>query len=151
MTYERILNTGRVTRYHCCDIEKKQSVAEHSWGVAVLACLRDSHITVDELKYALFHDCAEAVMGDLPAPMKRLMSEHSKEEWDLMELQVMKELEIPGIDLNGDQYKQHKICDYLEGMYFCEDRIARGDTRAIPVRDNYLVYLGQLGWENDDE
>lgn len=151
MKYERVLNTGTVMRYHSCDIDKKQSVAEHSWGVAVLACLRNPDITVDELKHALFHDCAEALMGDIPAPMKRIMSEESLQELDAMELEIIDVLGIPKISLTAAQYKEHKINDYMEGLWFCESRIAAGDTRAVPVRDTYLIYLGQLGWENDDE
>jgi len=61
-----------------------ESVAEHIFGVAVLALLvGDSVAGVDRgklLAIALIHDLAEALLGDLPASARRLIGVATKHE-----------------------------------------------------------------------
>jgi putative hydrolase of HD superfamily len=60
-----------------------ESVAEHTFGVAALALLvGDSEPDIDRgrvLAIALLHDLAEALLGDLPASARRLLSAETKQ------------------------------------------------------------------------
>lgn len=61
---------GQVRRYHTIRTTHDQTVADHSWGVAVLASLLIEGTTInatDVLTTALTHDIAEFLVGDLPS------------------------------------------------------------------------------------
>lgn len=65
-------------------VSDAESIAEHIFGVAVLALLvGDSVAGVDRgklLAIALIHDLAEALLGDLPASARRLIGVATKHE-----------------------------------------------------------------------
>ncbi len=65
----------------------KENVMEHSWEVGVIAhllgCINnklfDGTVNPDRLStLALYHDCAEAITGDLPTPIKYYSSDIEK-------------------------------------------------------------------------
>lgn len=61
---------GSVRRYHTEEGVHQQTVAEHSWRMAVIL----HHLypgRQDLLVAALHHDLAEGLLGDIPAPVKR--------------------------------------------------------------------------------
>lgn len=63
-------------------VAQPESVAEHSYGVALLALLvADQTGRLDRgklLAIALLHDLAEAMLGDLPASARRLLGAEAK-------------------------------------------------------------------------
>jgi len=71
MNILKVLESGRVARYHSTLIEKKQPVSDHSWEVAII--LKQIYPTVSGalLFYALTHDAAEIYTSDLASPVKR--------------------------------------------------------------------------------
>jgi putative hydrolase of HD superfamily len=59
-----------------------ESVADHSFGVALLTLLLGPEEGIDvgkALKIAVVHDLAESVLGDIPTPAAKLMGEAGKE------------------------------------------------------------------------
>jgi putative hydrolases of HD superfamily len=75
------------------DIERKESVAEHSWMLALMAILMFDYVElkVDRLKVmkiVIIHDLAEAITGDIPTFE---ISERNKDKYPA-ELAAMKKL-----------------------------------------------------------
>jgi len=69
--YNLIQRNGRVKRFHTSTTLGSETIAEHSWGVAMLCiALTDNRCSVRLLSKALFHDLPEQETGDLPAPVK---------------------------------------------------------------------------------
>jgi putative hydrolases of HD superfamily len=78
LTLKLLPRTGWLQR----GVSNPESVAEHTFGVAMLALLvGDTMPTIDRgrlLTIALLHDLAEALVGDLPATARRLFGTEAK-------------------------------------------------------------------------
>jgi len=84
MDIKKVLESGRVSRYHATLIDKKQTVDIHSWEVAVVLRHIYPNCSRDLLFYALTHDSAEIYTSDIAAPVKKRNPE-LKEVFDRME------------------------------------------------------------------
>mgnify|MGYP001821227318 CR=1 FL=1 len=146
LNLNEVLEAGRVMRYHAAPIDKKQSVAEHSWGVAVCILKLWPDTGKDLLLHAILHDIAEVYTGDVPAPVKKASSA-VKNMFDSLEEDALEMMEVDLPVLNSVEQRRLKIADCLEGMKYCERRIQAGDLAAVPVRDRYVVYLNKLGFD----
>ena len=66
------------TRHSWTSSGRQESVAEHSWRLAVMAMLcADEYPNVDinkVIKMCLIHDWGEAITGDIPAGFRASMS-----------------------------------------------------------------------------
>lgn len=73
-----------VTRHSVTSSGRTESVAEHSWRLAVMAMLlRDEFPGIDNnklIKMCLVHDWAEAITGDVPAFKKTAQDEATEAE-----------------------------------------------------------------------
>lgn len=72
--HERVILTllgGETKRWHMHPFMPSQSVADHSWCVAVILSMIDPDCSADDLRSALLHDVAELKHGDLSSPFKR--------------------------------------------------------------------------------
>lgn len=70
---------------------RQESTAEHSWRLSLLAMLlTDEYPQLDSLKIlklCIIHDLAEAISGDIPAPLQHRVSNKSElEKQDLLTL-----------------------------------------------------------------
>jgi 5'-deoxynucleotidase len=74
-------------------VASAESVAEHTFGVAMLALLIGNTIEgVDRgklLSIALLHDIAEALLGDLPASARRLLGSERKHAAERRAVEVL--------------------------------------------------------------
>lgn len=81
---------------------RQESVAEHSWRLAVMAMLcKDEypHLDIDKvIKMCLIHDFGEAITGDIPAFYKT--SEHEEKEDQAVEALLAKLPEEINIELS---------------------------------------------------
>lgn len=71
---QALYKTRDVKRWHNRPVNETQTVADHSWGVALLVMMMMRQIgrtpSAALLQAALLHDCAEAEIGDIPANTK---------------------------------------------------------------------------------
>ncbi len=90
-------------RWHIVKTHQKQSIAEHSWMVAILSSelAQILHPTVSTisrrgalLEYALYHDVDEIITGDIPSPFKKLISMNPDHQKNIMGDYAHK-LEVP--------------------------------------------------------
>jgi putative hydrolase of HD superfamily len=85
-------------------VRSGESVAEHSYAVALLAMLVADRMDIDIdreklLRIALLHDLPEHMLGDIHAPAGRILGEEAKES---AELRILENL-FRGIE-GGDDY-----------------------------------------------
>lgn len=137
---KNILQTvGGVQRYHTRSGIPKQTIAEHSWGVAVL--LQEFYPTCSKeaILYALYHDAAEHHTGDMPGPFKQ-ESKIIKKELEKKERIVERQLGIY-IKLNAKERKLLKICDLLELCLYLNHLIKGGNGHAAELLPCNVVHL----------
>ncbi len=142
MDIKYLIKAGKVRRFHTEQMLTVQTVADHSWGVAVLArrFYPDYHKLVGA---ALFHDAEEKDVGDMPAPAKWINPNVVK-ELRVAEAQIRRLHNIPVVDLEDHEKNALKVCDYLELMCHCLMEIRMGNEfatgpffRVIPVIINH--------------
>ena len=116
------------TRHSWTSNGRKESVAEHSWRLAIMAMLcTEEYPNLDMtkvMKMCLIHDFGEAITGDIPAFLKTL--EHEREEENAVEYllsilpdetkeefrSLFKEMN----ELSTDEARLYKSLDNLEGL-----------------------------------
>jgi len=116
------------TRHSWTSSGRRESVAEHSWRLAVMAMLcADEYPTLDinkVIKMCLIHDFGEALTGDIPAFLKTEENEKNEEKAieDLMSLLpietnralslLFEEMKL----LRTDESKLYKALDNIEAV-----------------------------------
>jgi len=70
---------GRVKRWHTAETTTPQSVAEHSFGVALilLRIVPEERMSLNLLKAALLHDMGELETGDIPYATKKRLEQRN--------------------------------------------------------------------------
>ena len=116
------------TRHSWTSTGRHESVAEHSWRLAVMAMLcADEYPDLDMnkvIKMCLIHDFGEAITGDIPSFFKT--SDHEKEEEKAIE-QILSMLtgelkDELGLlfgemkEMNTDEAKLYKALDNMEAV-----------------------------------
>lgn len=120
---------GAVKRCHTART-RGQSVAEHSWGVAMLLLAVYPIASRAALEYALTHDLPELFTGDTPANAKwaapalesalREMEAKFIERFDL----------VPKTSLTDHERDVVKFCDGAELMLHCLEELYQGNRYA---------------------
>lgn len=146
-----ILRGGRVQRYHAEGEELLQSVAAHSWGVMCILLHLWPNASATLIKAALYHDVAEAYIGDIPAPIKR--HPEMRAVFQQMENEFNQHLSL-GFEeqLTSTERLQLKIADYLELCLHCRQRFhAQEARRVLGVGRGYVKeYASQLPVDDYD-
>lgn len=138
---EFLLFAGHVRRFHSVPTIRDNTVGHHSWGVAQLCwLLTEGKCSANLLYYALNHDVAELVVGDVPAPTKR-SAPGLKEAMDRLEDQVLTENGITLPDLTPDEFNTFKLADYMDGMMNCIFEKNLGNRGVIAAFNTYANYI----------
>lgn len=146
MNFNDVYDTGRVRRFHTLPDYSggaAQSVAEHSWGVALLVCELCRRIgeipNAALLLTALLHDAEEVYTGDTPATAKWRWPGLAR-ELNLATAEVQKELRIT-TDLTDRELWILKWADSLELYVYAQRRVRDGARSYAPVVDNIYRYM----------
>ena len=89
------LKDEKRTGWQLRNIEDPESVADHSWGVALLTLVYSEEVGINEekaLKMALVHDIAEAETGDFVTRKVDDKQEIEKEEKEKLEKEAVEKL-----------------------------------------------------------
>lgn len=124
-----ILRAGTVKRFHLVNTTRVQTLAEHQYGVAILATEIANragwpHDKVAAVAYmALVHDADESRTGDIPTPTKKRMRAKFGAAFD----DVLGEFDpLRGESLSAGVAVILKCADYLESILFLgEHRVGR--------------------------
>lgn len=139
------LGGGAVLRYHAeGDPRLYQTVAEHSWRVAVIMLHIWPDTNKDQIRAALYHDVAERITGDSPGPFKRrypsiylILKEIEDEVNDYLELDK---------PFTEAEKIKLKCANFLEQVDWC---LRRGNMRiAENVARLVREHANKLGLED---
>jgi 5'-deoxynucleotidase YfbR-like HD superfamily hydrolase len=141
------LRGGGVRRYHTHPGVSPQSVAEHSWRAAVIAHYLwpdRSHL----LRAVILHDVAEALIGDLPAPTKRMDAGAALTD---LETEYEKYIGISRfMSLDSEDQTRLKIVDYAELCLHVKSCRTEDEILCYNNAKKYVVDLLQkLPWEEE--
>lgn len=138
------LRACHVKRWHIVECTKIQTVAEHSFNVALLTeeiCKlvdADQHTKSAAINYAIHHDIPEVVLGDLPTSVKSVFGDDAICE-------VEKVAEVLDPQSNIDSYEVHrvvKLADLLDSVIFLAQHGV--GTHARKVREVIIKDIGML-------
>ena len=136
--FKELYDAGAVTRFHTKRTIHTQTIAEHSWGVAMILT-RICNPRAELLRAALTHDLAESVTGDTPATAKWL-HEPLKQALDIMEIAVNRHLGID-TELSKHELELLKWADMLELILYCESEVDMGNTKMEGIVRTGIAYL----------
>lgn len=143
-----IMAAAQVRRYHTVDhVGAGQSIADHSWGVAVLVDQICESMTyrasADLYRAALYHDVAERWTGDVPATTKW---DHPdlKDALDKIENNYEKRVGIVA-DLDEDEKKILKTADMLELCFWSVRQLRMGNKNFGVIFSRGIAWLSTNG------
>lgn len=155
---EFIRNGGETRRFHGWPVLRQQTVAEHSFHVAmilhVLYGQEQPGISGYLLMAALCDDLAEWVTGDPPSPFTKAMEVRMPGFRD-----QRKEVEnrvLASVSLNWDRFlseeekRKIKFADYVDGAMYCIRERAMGNQLIGPAFSTFMSYLPKLVSKNSD-
>lgn len=152
-TYEldQLHRAGYTARMHNLPTHDKQSVGQHSYGAAAFAYKLAILNGLDPQKlatYMVFHDVAEAEVGDIPAPVKRELKNEGDNEFLLnaMEHRVEVDFGVPKIELTAQEYEVCKVADYAELAFTCiyERRLGNRHPRFAECFHKACSYIEEV-------
>lgn len=141
MNFNVVYDAGMIERFHTCRTTRRQTVGEHSWGVAmVLMHICDPSVNL--LKAAMLHDVPELVTGDIPAPAK----------WACRPLaEALNQFEDDicigwgiAVELTDDEHNLLKWADMFELCLYAKAEVGMGNkymTGPLVKGMRYLVDL----------
>lgn len=140
-----IFNGGNSTRYHTMDVHNRQSIGDHSFGVAFLCeIITGGKASKNLIMAALAHDLAEHIVGDIPAPAKRALN--LQEVYAEFEYQHLYDAGIGTYetDLYSFEKTVLKLSDCFEGLIFCIRERKLGNRNVEVATVNYTSYIRKL-------
>lgn len=158
---EFLWNGGYTERFHTVPTLRIDTVGHHSYNVACLLMLLRPDSPAYMLRAALKHDAAEHVVGDMPAPTKRLLPDyHTVRLSDVEEVisfrDAFSQLEEDtakqyGVKLEQDELNEEeawllKLCDALDGFRFCVQERTMGNRhhKLTDAGENFKSYAAKL-------
>jgi len=121
-----------VKRYTILPVTREQSVAEHTYGVGVLATYLWEQIEKKEdlelLMWAFHHDIEEAIIGDVPTPSKEFL---------------LVKRDLGKIAPPEKYYPYIKLADYIEALRYMVQWGAGAATK-MAARDCYMNLMNYV-------
>jgi 5'-deoxynucleotidase YfbR-like HD superfamily hydrolase len=137
------LQGGHVVRYHTRpDVGNTQTNATHSWRAMVILTTLWPDIRKKAVVWLLYHDVAEAELGDLPATVK-WKYEDIATAYKKREREYEKKLQLPYAfeELSQEEQNKVRMADMLELVFHCKRQMQLGNTLAEPIYLKGREYL----------
>lgn len=134
-------DAGAVKRFHTVRTIGNQTVAEHSFNVAMIL-LKITQPSAELLKAALYHDLPEIFTGDIPATTKWRHSSLAH-PLSVIEENLIQENQW-GIILTDEEKLLLKYADMLELVLYCAEQMLLGNSHVQPIFARGLNYLAEL-------
>lgn len=143
-----------VERWNVTVTIRKQSIAEHSFNVAIISQriatqwfgVMDPNVLLDIYKRALGHDAPESITGDPPSYMKRYIDEES----------VIADFELDQTFDIGSKWEIVpiivKIADYIDALIFLQMEMSLGNRTVVSLfhktETRFAKYLNEIAKTN---
>ena len=132
---EFFLDGAETERYHTIRTLQRETVGQHSHGVAMFVVLMQGSAMA--LRAALFHDLAEHILGDIPSPAKKKYGIGEQ-------VNELEEVLLGGVGMNfklsPDDARRLKLADIFQGMTFCIREIELGNKAMLTILQRYKAY-----------
>lgn len=142
-----------VRRYHNRPLHQTDTVGRHSFMVLWICwLLAEGQPSPALLMAAAHHDVPEAIISDLPAPIKRLLNAAAPGVFGHLEDQMRAASGIPdyGASLTEDEALTLKLANRLEGaMFSAHEVFGMGNHALLGVYHRYREYLRELTGQGD--
>lgn len=136
----RLMRTAaRVERMHTMPGIHRQTVGEHTFGMLAILFEIEPSPELVLLSAFLYHDAAEAVTGDVPAPTK-WRHRGLKQQLDHVETSVEMEFDMLHT-LSVPNKKILKFCDTLELAMYSAEEAQMGNIKAAVVMRNCMSFI----------
>ena len=138
-----VMRLSSIKRWGIIEMSRSQSVAEHSYNVAMISIeilsnmgMRDSNLLSDAMYWSLVHDLPELVTGDMPTPIKPFIDFYDMEQSLFPKYKEAEEdIEEPLVK------KVVKAADFVEALQFAEKFCV--DSRKQEVMEDIRSNLGK--------
>lgn len=147
-----LMRAGAVKRFHIVNTTRVQTLAEHQYGVAVLAGEIASRMNLDRktvalvMAAAIVHDAGEVRTGDIPTPTKRRLRDVIGKPFDDV---------LDQFDFEIGPTPPHivmilKCADFLESMVFLEEHQVGRHAATVMAEiqgdaDAFFEHCGEIG------
>lgn len=124
-SFEQVMRLSSIKRWGIIEMSRRQSVAEHSYNVAMIAAMivdnlpdysKPFGIREQAVNWALVHDLPELVTGDIPTPVKS----HIGTEINLMEEKLFPKLMTHKEATGQTALAIVKLADLIEAIQFAQ-------------------------------
>ena len=140
-----ILRASHVSRWNIVNVSRRQSVAEHSFNVCMIARRLCKELKMEDsnvIKAALEHDLDEVIFGDIPTPAKDKLVE---EGIDINE--------IVGNKMRNLSKKEDavlKTADLLDAILFLTDHAigSHASTVLEDIKERLRIHIIGAPWES---
>lgn len=142
--YEYFLRAKAVQRFHTVPLSAPQSIAAHSFGVAMYGTMiTRGECSAEFMKSALLHDLGEYATGDMPGPYKRVLSQEFPAAVTFLESSEMTAiniLEVGNQRLSVEEFALLKLCDAIDGLATCLSEVRSGNRSVVKALVNFIAY-----------
>lgn len=149
-SFEEVMRLSFIKRWAIIEMSREQSVAEHSYNVAMISMMisKNMDLSVEKknfmVKWALFHDLPELLTGDIPTPAKNYI------DLDKLDREKFgKYYNIKGFMEDTFPQRIVKAADYIDAIQFakkfCVD--SRKDEVILDIEENMWNFLNLKGNE----
>jgi 5'-deoxynucleotidase len=160
LTLYDYLRIGHVKRWHNVNTARDQTVAEHSYMVAVIAVHLANRIDREAdpgavAIAALFHDSPEVVLGDMPTPAKRFLRDFTANPHIFAEMEKALMPAMPyGVKPIIDPEPYVKVADKIEAAYWISENGVGNHAKIVAAANwrNLEDHVEKMDeqWPGDD-
>ena len=135
--YLTIRRGTAVRRFHTVPILIEETVGHHSCNLATLLwTLTNGEVRKELLLGAVMHDVPEHITGDIPSPMKRMVSGLLNE----VEAVVFQDIGFNVEDLSTEENLLFRIADVLDLMFKVREELSLGNRPVQEIFDRAHEY-----------
>ena len=154
-SFEEVMRLSNLKRWGIVEMSRTQSVAEHSYNVAMIAAyivdrlpseIKPAGLRENVINWSLIHDLPELVTGDIPTPIKALI----KTSLDGAEKDLFPRISSYKDSLCELSRAICKTADYIDAIQFanrfCVD--SRKEEIIDEMKENLGEMIDNMEWDN---